>query len=121
MTLYEKPRQPDDTTEYFVILTNHHQIREWVDWPAEPTAEMVRKLVEPYVDGKLAHYAVFHHGAWCSLFLDVEGELKKKQLNEVATEIWRDHHLHHYGKPTKSYVLGDAVLFGKLVWREEWD
>ncbi len=85
MTLYERERTAAENTEYFVILAAGSQLREWVDWPPLPLRLVVKRLVQPRVDGDLSHHVVRHHGSDCSLFVDRDAQLKKKPKNVVAT------------------------------------
>lgn len=118
MTVFERTGSLVGSTEYYVILTNDHQIKAACDWPAAPTREQIKRVVERELRGFAEHIVVYHQGESVSMFVDADSVAKELLENRVATEIYRAWTLHQYpeAKPASLGIIrGPAVLFGRQV------
>lgn len=89
-------------------------------WPRDPGFDLIRKLVEPLLNGAhLEHVTVMHDGKRRDMFVDDEGLLKRLPRNDRATAIYRSNWIsRHPGvdPETLNWIAGPAILFERIIW-----
>ena len=118
MTVYERTGSIVGSTEYYVLLTNGDQVKEACEWPAAPTREQIKALVEKVLRGYAEHIVVWHQNASRSMFVDMDAVAKRLPINKIATTVYRAWTIQQYPevKPVSLGVIrGPALLFGSQV------
>lgn len=106
-------------TPYTLIPPKGDQVEGVVEWPAEPTYELIKSIVEPYVGDWMEHVYVFFDGKPTDMFVNENGHMRKLPYNIRATTIYRAASLKrfpHLDPNTLPIIVGPAVLFHRKVW-----
>lgn len=98
-----------------------------IDWPKEPGYDLIRKLVDPLVEGNLEHVHVLRTNfankatSPADMFVNDEGNMPGRHLpvNPLATFLY-----HTYTRLQRSKhdwcnippICGTAVLFSRRIW-----
>lgn len=98
-----------------------------VDWPAEPGYDLIRKLVDPLVEGNLEHVYVLRTNfankttSPADMFVNDTGNIPGMHLpvNPLATFLY--HTFVRIERPKEDWanappICGPAVLFSRRIW-----
>jgi hypothetical protein len=119
----EKGGAPLIATAYTIYRPDGSRERGSVDWPKHPGRDLIKRLVEPIIDGPIEHVTVLAPGLdRRDMFVDELGHIGKpepKPRNERATAIYRAAWVH--ANPADNpeelpWIAGTAVLFDRIVW-----
>lgn len=120
------------TTTYTIYYTDNTLQRGAVDWPATPTLDQIKALVEPIVGGPMEHVHVLNPkrveadeislSDYLDMFVDEIGHVRAggpRARNDAATAIYRANWLRAEGGDPEDlhWIAGTAIVFDRQIWR----
>lgn len=122
--------EPAIPTRMRILRTDHPPIERTEPLPAEPSLDMLKRLITPLLDGgDLERVAVLndfdggHNWQPTDMFVDESGALKHLPKNPEATTIYRRATmLGRTGAPIPRHpdqlpaIFGTAIVFDRRVW-----
>lgn len=106
-------------TDYTVLLTTGGKVECFVDWPKEPSYDLIAGVVKPILACELEHVHVLSDkGDVLDLFVDEIGHLRSppEGVNTVASRLYHNIARRNGFANGLPSIVGNAVLFHRRIW-----